>query len=139
MQPLLWGIYAHALYVTTRIGPPRNFCFLSLSRSIEHLWLYQGRIYSYGEEGMQLVEPSKFASVTIFRTHSIGSIGMRTCNWGYVAIFSNTNGCTASTGVACPLLRRSIYALGGRQAWSFWHKPAPAEAAAFARCRCWKL
>ena len=36
---------------------------------------------------MQLVQPSKFFSVTIFRTHSIGSIGMRTrANWGYVAI-----------------------------------------------------
>ena len=52
---------------------------------------HQGRIYSFGEEGMQLVQPSKFFSVTIFRTCSIGSIG--TCahvNWGYVAIFSNT-------------------------------------------------
>ena len=37
---------------------------------------------------MQLVQPSKFFSVTIFRTRSTGSIGMRarTC---YVAIFSN--------------------------------------------------
>ena len=39
----------------------------------------QGLIYSFGEEGMQLVQPSKFFSVTIFRTRSIGSIGMRTC------------------------------------------------------------
>ena len=37
----------------------------------------QGLIYSFGEEGMQLVQPSKFFSDTIFRTHSIGSIGMR--------------------------------------------------------------
>ena len=28
----------------------------------------QGRIYSFGEEGMQLVQPSKFFSVTIFNT-----------------------------------------------------------------------
>ena len=32
---------------------------------------------------MQLVQPSKFFSVTIFRTRS-------RANWGYVAIFSNT-------------------------------------------------
>ena len=50
--------------------------------------LQQGLIYSFGEEGMQLVQPSKFFSVTIFRTRSIGSIGTR-ANWGYVAIFSN--------------------------------------------------
>ena len=43
----------------------------------------QGLIYS---EGMQLVQPSKFFSVTILRTHSISNIG---ANWGYVAIFSN--------------------------------------------------
>ena len=30
VQPLLWGIYAHAFNITTRIGLPRNFCFLSL-------------------------------------------------------------------------------------------------------------
>ena len=35
---------------------------------------------------MQLVQPSKFFSVTIFRTRSIGSIGVRTCE---LAIFSN--------------------------------------------------
>ena len=34
----------------------------------------QGRIYSFGEEGMQLVQPSKYFSVTIFRIRSIGSI-----------------------------------------------------------------
>ena len=39
----------------------------------------QGRMYSFGEEGMQLVQPLKFFSVTIFRTHFIGSIGMRAC------------------------------------------------------------
>ena len=39
VQPLLWGIYAHAFNITTRIGLPRNFCFLSLSRSIDYLWL----------------------------------------------------------------------------------------------------
>ena len=38
--------------------------------------------HSFGEEGMQLVQPSKFFSVTIFRTRSIGSIGMRTCELG---------------------------------------------------------
>ena len=37
---------------------------------------------------MQLVQPSKFFSVTIFRTRSTGSIGMR-ANLGYVVIFSN--------------------------------------------------
>ena len=31
---------------------------------------------------MQLVQPSKFFSVTIFRTRSIGSIGMRACELG---------------------------------------------------------
>ena len=31
-------------------------------------------IYSFGEEGMQLVQPSKFFSVTIFRIHSIGRL-----------------------------------------------------------------
>ena len=41
---------------------------------VKHWW-EQGLIYSFGEEGMQLVQPSKFVSVTIIRTHSIGSIG----------------------------------------------------------------
>ena len=41
-----------------------------------HNMQYQGLIYSFGEEGMQLVQPSKFFSVTIFKTRSIGSIGM---------------------------------------------------------------
>ena len=36
---------------------------------------------------MQLVQPSKVFSVTIFRTCSIG---MRTCELGYVSIFSST-------------------------------------------------
>ena len=58
----------------------------TLSLSLPFLF-HQGRIYSFGEEGMQL---SKFFSVTIFRTHSIGSIGMHArANLGYVAIFSN--------------------------------------------------
>ena len=39
---------------------------------------------------MQLVQPSKFFSVTIFRTRYIGSIGMRACELGYVAIFNNS-------------------------------------------------
>ena len=38
--------------------------------------MHQRCIYSFREEGMQLVQPSKFSSVTIFRTHSIGSTGM---------------------------------------------------------------
>ena len=40
----------------------------------EHAQCNQGCIYSFGEKGLQLVQPSKFFSVTIFRTHSIGSI-----------------------------------------------------------------
>ena len=40
---------------------------------------------------MQLVQPSKFFCVTIFRTRSIGSWHPRMhANLGYVAIFSNT-------------------------------------------------
>ena len=38
---------------------------------------------------MQLVQPSKFFSVTIFRTHSIGSLACARANLGCVAIFSN--------------------------------------------------
>ena len=37
---------------------------------------------------MQLYNHQNF-SVLIFRTHSIGSIGMRTCELGLSAIFSN--------------------------------------------------
>ena len=37
---------------------------------------------------MQLVQPSKFFSVTIFRTRSIGSIGTRVCEL-LLCIFSN--------------------------------------------------
>ena len=49
--------------------------------------LYQGLIYSFGEEGMQLVQPLKFFSVTIFRTRSIDSIGMRACELGLCCYF----------------------------------------------------
>ena len=52
------------------------------------------------EEGMQLVQQSKFFSVTIFS--SIGSIGMRACEPVLFLV-------TVTMGVACPLLRRSIY------------------------------
>ena len=47
----------------------------------------QGLIYSFGEEGMQLVQPSKFFSVTIFRTRSIGSIGTHACELGLCCYF----------------------------------------------------
>ena len=51
---------------------------------------WKSAAYSFGEQGMQLVQPSKFFSVTISRTRSIGSIGMRVCvDLCYVAIFSN--------------------------------------------------
>ena len=63
---------------------------------------------------MQLVQPSKFFSVTIFRTRSIRSID--TCaNWGHVAIFSNAEknlysyyGSYMTMGVTCPLLRKPL-------------------------------
>ena len=61
----------------------------------------QGLIYSFGEEDMQLVQPSKNF---IFRTLSIGSIGMCMRTRLYVAIFSNTEVSTATMGVANPLL-----------------------------------
>ena len=43
----------------------------------------QGHIYSFGEEGMQLVQPSKFFSDTIFRTR----IGTHTCELGLCCYF----------------------------------------------------
>ena len=47
---------------------------------------YQGLIYS-GEEGMQLVQPSKFFSGTILEHVSIGSIDMRACELGLCCYF----------------------------------------------------
>ena len=54
-------------------------------------WLqeHQGLIYSFGEEGMQLVQPSKFFSVTMFKTRSMAVLACARANLGYVAIFSN--------------------------------------------------
>ena len=49
--------------------------------------LKQGLICSFGVEDMQLVQPSKFFSVTIFRTRSIGSIGMPVCELGLCCYF----------------------------------------------------
>ena len=43
----------------------------------------------YTEEGMQLVQPSKFFSVTIFRTHYVAVLACARANLGYIAIFSN--------------------------------------------------
>ena len=64
-------------------------------------------MYSYGEEGMQLVQPSKFFSVTIFRTCSIGILGTRTCELGMLQFLVMLKICDVCT---CPLLRR-MYAL----------------------------
>ena len=72
----------------------------------------QGRIYSYGEEGicMQLVEPSKFASVTIF---SIGGTGARACELGLCCNTDKRRWLYSKYGRGMPcLLRKSIYALG---------------------------
>ena len=59
---------------------------------------------------MQLVQPLKLFSITIFRTRSIGSIGMR---WAIADV------CTVTMGDACPLLRRSIYILDYSKVQSF--------------------
>ena len=72
----------------------------------------QGLIYSFGEEGMQLVQPSKFFSVTIFRTRfyrqywhaRVRAVAMLL----FLVTLKNFDVCTVTMGVACPLLRRSI-------------------------------
>ena len=72
----------------------------------------QGLIYSFGEEGMQLVQPSKFFSVTIFRTRFYGQYWHpRVRTWAmllFLVTLKNFDVCTVTMGVACPLLRRSI-------------------------------
>ena len=62
---------------------------------------------------MQLVQPLKFFSVTIFRTCSIGSsywhARVRTGDMLlFLVALKNFDVCTVTMGVACPLLRRSI-------------------------------
>ena len=72
----------------------------------------QGLIYSFGEEGMQLVQPSKFFSVTIFRTRFHRQYWhARVRTWAmllFLVTLKNFDVCTVTMGVACPLLRRSI-------------------------------
>ena len=72
----------------------------------------QGLIYSFGEEGMQLVQPSKFFSVTIFRTRFYRQHWhARVRTWAmllFLVTLKNFDVCTVTMGVACPLLRRSI-------------------------------
>ena len=79
-------------------------CLLGSSR--------QGLIYSFGEEGMQLVQPSKFFSVTIFRTRFYRQHWhARVRTWAmllFLVALKNFDVCTVTMGVACPLLRRSI-------------------------------
>ena len=64
----------------------------------------QGHIYSFGEEGMQLVQRSKYFSVTIFRTCSMGSIACAGGTWAmllYLVTLKNFDVCTVTMGVAC--------------------------------------
>ena len=70
--PKLRSEYATFIYIVERSGTVVSYSLESASTSL-HTCCIQGLIYSFGEEGMQLVQPSKFFSVTIFRTHSIGS------------------------------------------------------------------
>ena len=58
------------------------------------------------EKGMQLVQPSKFFSVTIFRTRSIGARQYWHAHMGTWAmlLFLLTLKILMSVGVACPLL-----------------------------------
>ena len=71
-----------------------------------------GLIYSFGEEGMQLVQPSKFFSVTIFRTRFYRQYwharGRTVAMLLFLVTLKNFDVCTVTMGVACPLLRRSI-------------------------------
>ena len=62
-------------------------------------------VYSFGEEGIQLVQPSKFF---------IGSIGMRVCELGlFVVTLKKFDVCTFTMDAAYPPLRRSkLYTLG---------------------------
>ena len=55
---------------------------------------------------MQLVYNHQNFSVLLFLEH------VSHANLVYVAILKNFDVCTVTMGVACPLLRRSIYALG---------------------------
>ena len=54
---------------------------------------------------MQLVQPSKFFSVTIIRTRSIGGIGMRACELGLCCYFlvtlKNFDVCTVTMHGSC--------------------------------------
>ena len=62
----------------------------------------QGCIYSFGEEGMQLVQPSKFFSVTIFRTRTWHA-RMRT--WAmllFLVILKNFDVCTVIHALSGP-------------------------------------
>ena len=62
---------------------------------------------------MQLVQPSKFFSVTIFYRQYWHT---RVRTWAmllFSVTLKNFDVCTVTMGVACPLLRRSIYALDG--------------------------
>ena len=75
-------------------------------------WIHPPSRAPLGEEGMQLVQPSKF--FTIFRTCCMGRIGMRMRTWAmllFLEMLKNFDVCTVTMGVACPLLRRSIHAL----------------------------
>ena len=73
---------------------------------------HQGLIYSFGEEGMQLVQSSKFFSVTIFRTRFYRQYwharGRTVAMLLFLVTLKNFDVCTVTMGVACPLLRRSI-------------------------------
>ena len=48
----------------------------------------QGLIYSFGEEGMQLVQSSKFFSIIFLEHISIGGIACTRVNLGNGAIFA---------------------------------------------------
>ena len=64
---------------------------------------------------MQLVQPSKFFSVIIFRIRFYRQYWhARVRTWAmllFLVTLKNFDVCTATMGVACPLLRRSITAL----------------------------
>ena len=63
---------------------------------------------------MQLVQPSKFFSVTIFRTRFYRQYWhARVRTWAlllFLVMLKIFDVCTVTMRVACPLLRRSIYA-----------------------------
>ena len=65
---------------------------------LDHTKYSQGHIYSFGEEGMQLVQPSKFFSLTIiFRTHSIGSIAISSNAEKFRCLYSYYGSCMPSS------------------------------------------